>query len=127
MVSAYGFATANRRLLLALVASAGFFGQASGASLSWVDNTNGMAFTRIERREANAAKFAVIGEVAPGVSEYVDDLINSGEAYCYRLPAYTVEGTSPYSDESCTDGAGEVTTPPPQTELGVSFINPTDG
>jgi hypothetical protein len=69
-------AASRTRLLLTLFTSAAFLGagEVSGASLtaSGVDNSKGVATTRLERRGGNAAAFAAIADVSPGVTEYVD-------------------------------------------------------
>jgi hypothetical protein len=134
MVSTSQFAAARICLLLTLVASAAFFGaeEVSGASLtaSWVDSSNGVATTRLERRGGSAAGFATIADVPPGVTQYVDDSISAGTEYCYRALAYTAAGVSPYSEEVCAksaDAVGTTPPPPPASELGVSFTNPASG
>jgi hypothetical protein len=124
------------RLLLTLLLSAAFLGagEVSAASLtaSWVDNSNGMATTRLERRGGSLAAFATIADVPPGVTQYVDDSISPGTEYCYRALAYTADGMSPYSEEACANDVGSAGTippppPPPGSELGVLFTNPASG
>jgi hypothetical protein len=84
-------------------------GRAEAVQLTaaWVDNSNGVATTRLERRLASAEAFAAVADVPPGVTEYVDASISAGTEYCYRALAWDADGTSPYSDESCATSAVE--------------------
>jgi hypothetical protein len=94
----------TRRLLivLACVALLGS-GEASGAQLtaSWVDNSNGVATTRIERRLGTDTVFSAVADVPPGTTTYVDASLSAGTTYCYRVFAYDAAGASPYSNEAC--------------------------
>lgn len=103
MVSKSRFVSASTHLLLISAAFLGA-GEASGASLtaSWVDNSNGVATTRLERRLATDVAFGAVADVPPGVTEYVDPSLSPGTEYCYRALAYVADGVSPYSDEVCT-------------------------
>jgi hypothetical protein len=105
MVSTSRSAAARTRLLLTLLMSAAFLGagEASGAqfTISWVDNSNGVATTLLERRVPSVVPFVTIATVPPGVTEYVDTSISPGTMYCYRAVAYVAEGVSPYSEEAC--------------------------
>ena len=105
MVWTSRFRFAGTRLLLTLFAISCLLtaGEVSAAQLiaSWVDNSDGVAFTRIERRLDVETVFATIADIPPGVTEYVDASVNTGTTYCYRALAYDSEGVSPYSDEAC--------------------------
>jgi hypothetical protein len=105
MVSTSRSAVARTGLLLTLLMSAAFLGagQASGAqfTISWVDNSNGVAATLLERRVPSIVPFVTIATVPPGVTEYVDTSISPGTMYCYRALAYVAEGVSPSSEEAC--------------------------
>ena len=115
-------------LLLTWITTTPYFGaaEASGVQLaaSWVDNSNGTATTRLERRLGTGTAFTAIADVAAGVTEYVDASVASGTTYCYRVLAYDASGVSPYSDEACATSA---TTPPPPAGLTLSFTNPASG
>jgi hypothetical protein len=105
MISKSQSVAASTRLLLALLTSAAFLGagEASGTQLtaSWVDNSNGVATTRLERRLGTNVAFAAIAAVPPGAAAYVDASLSPGTTYCYRALAYDADGVSPYSDEVC--------------------------
>jgi hypothetical protein len=112
MASSSRCSATPRRLLAAfafvvLLASA----EAYGAQLtaSWVDNSSGVATTRVERRKGTETTFTPIADVTPGGTSYVDASVSSGATYCYRLLAYDATTVSPYSNEACgttsTDGS----------------------
>jgi hypothetical protein len=102
---------ASIRLLLALFTAAALLtsGEASGAQLtaSWVDNSGGIATTRVERRPATDTVFAAIADVPPGVATYVDASVRQGTTYCYRAFAYDDDGVSPYTDEMCATSSND--------------------
>jgi hypothetical protein len=101
-------------LRLTLVTSALLLGpgEASAAQLtaSWVDNSGGVATTRIERRLATATVFTEIADVPAGVTAYVDPAVNAGTTYCYRVFAWVVDGVSPYSGEACATSSYDTAT-----------------
>ena len=70
MVSTSRIRALSARLLLTLLASAIFLGsgEASAAQLtaSWVDNSNGVAATRLERRLATDTTYVAIADAPPG-------------------------------------------------------------
>jgi List-Bact-rpt repeat protein len=68
---------------------------------SWDDNSGGQAAFIIERRLTEEPTFAPVGDLAPGMTAYVDAAISDGLTYCYRVKAYDSLGESPYSDEAC--------------------------
>jgi hypothetical protein len=84
-------------------------GEASGAQLtaSWVDNSNGVATTRLERRLGTDVAFAAIADVPPGMTVYVDASVSPGTTYCYRALAYNADGVSPYSGETCATSSNQ--------------------
>ena len=106
MIAKSRSAAASTFLLLTLLTSAVFLGagEAGGAQLtaSWVDNSSGMATTRLERRLGTDLAFSAIADVPPGMTAYVDASVSPGTTYCYRALAYDADGVSPYSDEVCT-------------------------
>ena len=111
MASKSRSAGTSARLLLTLLMPAVFLaaGEASGVQLtvSWVDNTNGVATTRLERRLGTGAVFAAIADLPPGVIAYVDASVSPATTYCYRTLAYDAARVSSYSVEACaTSGSG---------------------
>lgn len=104
-------AAASARLVLTLLTSVAFLGagEASGAQLtaSWVDNSSGVATTRLERRLGIDAAFAAIADVPPGVTQHVDASVSPATTYCYRALAYGAAGVSPYSAEACATSGSE--------------------
>src|SRR5437762_13060318 len=110
MVSTSRIRALSARLLLTLLASAVLLGsgEASAAQLtaSWVDNSNGVAATRLERRLATNPTYVAIADAPPGATTFVDASVTQGATYCYRAFAWDADGVSPYTDESCaTSGA----------------------
>ena len=97
--------------------------QAAGAELvaSWIDNSHGVAMTRLERRLATASTFVAIADLAPGVIQYADVSVGTGTTYCYRVLAHDATGVSPYSDEVCATAATSPGT------LSLAFTNPASG
>jgi Bacterial Ig domain/Divergent InlB B-repeat domain len=98
-------ATFSAPLFLSVLASAVLLGlgEASAAQLtaSWIDNSDGGATTRIERRLGTDTVYIPIADVTPGLTSYIDASLDSGTTYCYRASAYNAAGVSPYSDEAC--------------------------
>jgi hypothetical protein len=123
MVSRSRSAAVSARLLLTLITIPVCLGAADvhGAELtaSWIDNSNGTAATRLERRPVDVSAFIAIVDVPAGVTEYVDTSVNAGTTYCYRALAHDPSGVSPYSDEACAS--------PPLTPLTLVFTNPASG
>jgi hypothetical protein len=105
MVSTSRLSATSARLLFTLLASAVLLGsgEASGAQLtaSWVDNSNSVATTRIERRLGTDATYVAIADAPPGTTTFVDASVSQGATYCYRAFAYDADAVSPYTDESC--------------------------
>ena len=103
------FSASCTRLLLTLLALAVCLGarQANGAPLtaSWIDNSNGTATTRLERRLGTDVTFIAVVDVPPGLANYVDASVSPSTTYCYRALAYDASGVSPYSDEVCATSA----------------------
>ncbi|MGH6689482.1 MAG: right-handed parallel beta-helix repeat-containing protein, partial [Gammaproteobacteria bacterium] len=108
--------------LLSMLMTAASLGaaEAEGSQLAatWVDNSNGTAVTRLERRLRTDTTFDAIAEVPPGVTQYVDASVGAGLTYCYRALAYNAAGVSPYSPEACATPTGTLT---------LSFTNPASG
>jgi len=83
---------------------------AAQLTASWIDNSNGMATTRLERRLSTATTFAVVTDVPPGSTVYVDASVSPGTTYCYRALAFDTSGTSAYTAEVCAASAVDVLT-----------------
>jgi len=132
-------AVVRTALLLATIVAALAPEAAASPALtaSWIDNSNGTAITRLERRLAADAAFVVVADVPPGVTAYVDASVTPGAIYCYRAMAYDEAGVSPYTDEACGaaaydgndlrvtvsksgDGAGSVGSTPAGIACGTS-------
>src|SRR5688500_8393633 len=75
--------------------------EATQLTLSWTDNSGGLAGATVERRLAGTSVFAVIGSVPPRTTSYVDPNVAAGSTYCYRVRAYDSTSVPPYSNESC--------------------------
>jgi hypothetical protein len=97
------------QLLLTVLTCVPLFGsgEASGAQLTatWIDNSNGLATTRIERRLGTDTVYSTIADVPRGTTTYVDTSLGAGTTYCYRAYAYDAAGTSSYSNEACATTA----------------------
>lgn len=74
---------------------------AAQLTVSWTDNSGGIAATEILRRHEKESSFARLASVPAGVASYVDASVIDGVAYCYRVRAYNAFGASPYSAEAC--------------------------
>jgi len=70
-----------------------------------LDNSNGVATTRIERRLGTDTVYAAVADAGPGVTAYVDTSVSQATTYCYRAFAYDADGVSPYTDETCATSA----------------------
>jgi hypothetical protein len=83
--------------------------EANAAQLtaSWVDNSSGVATTRIERRLASQTTHTAIADAPPGSETFVDTSVASGDTYCYRVFAWTDDSVSPYSSEVCATSAAD--------------------
>jgi hypothetical protein len=87
-------------LALGLVLAAGGAG-AGQLQLTWVDNSEGQAGFRIERKAGAEPAYSELALQAPGVAAYTDATVVDGTTYCYRVQAYNEAGSSPYSNEAC--------------------------
>jgi hypothetical protein len=82
-------------------------GAAEQLVASWIDNSGGVAYTRIERRLATDPTFTELADAPPGVMEFVDPSVSPGATYCYRLFAWDTDGASPYSEEVCATSTND--------------------
>jgi hypothetical protein len=67
-------------------------------TLAWQDIAFNEDGYRIERKEEGGVYIA-IDTVAANVSTFLDNDINEGQVYSYRVMAFNVAGSSPYSNE----------------------------
>jgi hypothetical protein len=70
-------------------------------TLTWTDNSGGLAAFNIERKTGTTETYAWIAQQEAGVVSYVDGTVASGTMYCYRVQASNSAGTSGYSNEAC--------------------------
>ena len=83
------------------------------AELRWTDVANADGF-RIERRVDGAAfAFNQVAVVAAGADRYVDDGLDAGKTYLYRVRAFNDQGDSAYSNTAFVNvpGAGVPSAP----------------
>lgn len=70
-------------------------------TISWTDNSGGVAWTALERR-TGVEGFKLVIQLEPGVNQFVDRNVKRKRTYCYRAFAYTgPDNYSPYSDVVC--------------------------
>jgi hypothetical protein len=75
-------------------------------SLSWTDNSGGLAAVIIQRAPAITGPYVQIAQVAPGVVSYTDTTVSLGTMYCYRVAAISDAGMSAFSDPACGNPSG---------------------
>ena len=111
-----------RLLVLALLIPASV--EAQTLTLTWTDNSGGLANTRVERGLSTFGPFAQAAQVAPGVTTWMDTGLPYSATYCYRVAAFNAEGTSDFSNIAC--GTTQAAPPPPPTQytLTVSKTGP---
>jgi hypothetical protein len=127
-IPAAGRETLDRMLRsLAVVALAVLMccAEASGAqlTLSWTDNSSGVAAFSVERRLGSGTIFAAIGNVPPGITSYSDASVAQGSTYCYRVLAYDASAVSSYSNEAC--GAPSITVTVSKAGTGTGSVSST--
>lgn len=100
--------------------------EANGAqlTLSWIDNSGGVAAFSVERRLGSDTVFEAIGHVSPGITSYVDASVAQGSTYCYRVLAYDAGDVSPYSNEACGSPGTTVTISKAGTGTGTVTSTP---
>src|SRR5262245_51416261 len=74
---------------------------AAQLTLTWDDQSAGLAAFNIERKTDTTGTYATIAQGEAGVVRYVDNTVASGTTYCYRVQAFNGAGTSDYSNEAC--------------------------
>jgi hypothetical protein len=105
---------------------------AAQLTLSWVDQSNGAAAFRIERKVGTSGVYGEIAQQQAGQVSYVDTTVAAGTTYCYRVRAFDAGGTSGYSNEACgsvtaaltlsvtASGSGTVTSSPSGIDCGAA-------
>jgi hypothetical protein len=87
-----------------LVASAVLAAGAASAAqltLDWVDNSDGTASFKVERKTGTTGTYAQIATTGAGITTYGDSTVVGGTTYCYRVRASNPAGDSSYSNEAC--------------------------
>ena len=92
-----------KSLAFGLVLTLFLFTDAMAAQLtvSWLDNSGGVAGFSLERRASGSSVYSVVATVPAGVTSWVDQSVLSGNTYCYRVRAVASGATSAYSNEAC--------------------------
>ena len=72
----------------------------SRIDLSWQDNASNEIGSKIERKKASDASYAIIAEAGANVTSYSDTGLSAGTKYFYRIKAYNSSGESSYSNET---------------------------
>src|SRR5262245_16666785 len=75
-------------------------------TLTWVDNSGGLAAFNIERKISTGGTYSKIAEQEAGDASYIDRTVTPGTTYCYRVQAFNGTETSDYSNEACANAAG---------------------
>ena len=86
-------------------------GHAQSLTLTWTDNANGTAGVMIQRGLSTFGPFEDAGQVAPGVTTWVDAGLPYSTTYCYRVAAFIAEAVSAFSNIAC--GTTVAAPPPP--------------
>jgi GH25 family lysozyme M1 (1,4-beta-N-acetylmuramidase) len=60
----------------------------SSVSLSWTDTSSGEQAYLVERKTGAAGSWAQIANIAANSQSYIDDFVNAGTNYVYRVRAY---------------------------------------
>jgi hypothetical protein len=68
------------------------------ATLSWNDNTDGELGFLLERRVGGLSNFELYATVDPDTTQFIDNDIEEGSVYRYRLRAFSETDTSAYSN-----------------------------
>jgi hypothetical protein len=100
---------------------------AAQLTVSWTDNSGGVAATRLERRLATSSTFVRVADVPPRQMSYVDGGLESGVRYCYRAFAHHDGDVSPYSEEACGTASGDLSVTVSVSGSGSGTVNSTGG
>lgn len=73
---------------------------AQSVTVSWTDTNSRESGTRCERSVSGGA-FVPVCDVGVNVTSWRDFTVEYNKNYCFRVVAYNVTETSPYSNVSC--------------------------
>jgi hypothetical protein len=73
-------------------------GGSNALKLNWLDNSNNEQGFVIERTTNLGINFAEIARVSAGTTSYINSALTNKQIYYYKIYAYNVNGTSPYSN-----------------------------
>jgi hypothetical protein len=71
------------------------------AQLDWANPVDTTDSIQVEKGSALAGPFAIIKQVAPGVTTYTDATNAPGETACYRVAYDNTSGVGPYAGPVC--------------------------
>jgi hypothetical protein len=80
--------------------------RAAQLTLTWVDNSGGIANFVIGRKAGPTSTYARIATTGPGITTYTDAAVVAGTTNCDRVKASNTLGESGYSNEACGSAAG---------------------
>ncbi len=102
--------------------------QDNQALLSWIDNSDNEEGFLLERMQAGEAEFTLLASLPADTHSYLDESIEEGVYYGYRLRSYNAQDTSMYSNEIWLSTGGVSTENQFINASTVSlFPNPTSG
>jgi hypothetical protein len=118
--------TVLKPFVLGLVLTLLAFGDAIAAqlSISWVDNSGGVASFSLERRTSSSSTYVVVATLPAGQTSWIDSSVLSGTSYCYRVRAVTTAATSSYSNEACKSSGTALTVSKAGTGAGTVVSSP---
>ena len=97
---------------------------AATVAISWADQAVDEDGFQVERRAAAGGAFQPIAIQGPNVVTYVDNDVPTTGAYCYRVRAFNLAGTSAYTNEGC--GTATATSSPVTIMLNGGSYGPSD-
>jgi hypothetical protein len=98
---------------------------AAQLTVSWLDNSGGVAGFSLERRESSSSVYSVVATLPAGVTSWVDLSVLSSATYCYRVRAVTSTATSAYSNEACQSPGTGLTVTKGGTGSGIVTSTPS--
>ncbi|WP_221407730.1 fibronectin type III domain-containing protein [Thermoflexibacter ruber] len=69
-------------------------------TLNWTDNANNETGFKIERSNTAGSGFTEIAQVGANVTTFINNNLQAGTTYFYRVRAYNATGNSAYSNEA---------------------------
>lgn len=97
---------------------------AASVAISWADQAVDEDGFQVERRAAAGGAFEPIAIQGPNVVTYLDNAVPTTGAYCYRVRAFNLAGTSDYTNEGC--GTATTTASPVSIMLNGSSYQQSD-